>query len=87
MPLKAPLERCDDYSNYLGCEIQRNHLAGTTCLSQHYYAEDILRTFGARNSIPVLMPMCPNTRLSWDDCDLNPDKAFSRPLQRHRWQP
>ena len=64
-------------ANYLGCEIQRNRIA-STCLSQRrgHYAEDVLRTFSAWNSIPALTvaPMRPNTRLrlSKDDCDLHP---------------
>ena len=32
---------------YLGCEIERDLIAGTTTLSQRHYAEDILRTYGA----------------------------------------
>ena len=32
---------------YLGCEIERDLIAGTTILSQRHYAEDILRTYGA----------------------------------------
>jgi hypothetical protein len=68
-------------ANYLGCEIQRNRIASTTCLSQRrgHYAEDVLCTFSAWNSIPALTvaPMRPNTRLrlSKDDCDLHPDRA------------
>ena len=31
----------------LGCEIERDLIAGTTTLSQRYYAEEILRTYVA----------------------------------------
>ena len=30
----------------LGCEIERDLIAGTTTLSQRYYAEEKLRTYG-----------------------------------------
>jgi hypothetical protein len=63
-------------TNYLGCEIQRDCITSTTCLSQRHYAEDVLCTFSAWNSIPVLTPMRPNTCLSKDNCDLHPDRAF-----------
>ena len=32
--------------HYLGCEITRDHIAGTTTLSQKHYAEEILRSYG-----------------------------------------
>ena len=63
---------------YLGCEIERDLLAGTTTLSQR--PEDILRTYGFWESLPLatvlatLLP--PHTRLSKDDCDPAPERAF-----------
>jgi len=31
--------------HYLGCEIDRDHIAGTTTLPQKHYAEEILRSY------------------------------------------
>jgi hypothetical protein len=44
-------------THYLGFEIQHDRIVSTTCLSQQHYAEDVLRTFGAWNSIPALTPV------------------------------
>ena len=63
-------------TNYLGCEVKHDLTAGTTCLSQRHYAEDVLRTYGALSPILALMTMRPNTSLSKADCNLNPDLAF-----------
>ena len=38
---------------YLGCEIERDMLNGTTTLSQKHYTEDILRTYGFWDSLPL----------------------------------
>ena len=38
---------------YLGCEIERDMLAGTTTLSQKHYAEDTLGTYGFWGSLPI----------------------------------
>ena len=59
---EGPLE------HYLGCEIARDLVAGTTQLSQPHYAEEVLRTFGFWDDLPRVTPMKPNTRLSKDDC-------------------
>jgi len=37
---------------YLGCEIERDLLAGTRTLSQRHYAEEILRTYDAFACFP-----------------------------------
>ena len=65
-------------SVYLGCEIGRDMIAGTTILSQTHFSLDILETYGHTNSIPALTPMAPNTHLSKVDCDPNPDPIFHR---------
>ena len=65
-------------SVYLGCEVERDMIAGTTILSQKHFTLDILHTYGHTNSIPALTPMAPNTHLSKDDCDPNPDPIFHR---------
>ncbi len=41
----------DVIQNYLGCEIERDMLNGTTTLSQKHYAEDILHTYGLWGSL------------------------------------
>jgi hypothetical protein len=69
---EGPLE------HYLGCEITRDHIAGTTTLSQKHYAEEILRSYGFWDILPRNTPMKPNTRLSKDDCDPNPQPDFHR---------
>ena len=65
-------------SVYLGCEVERDMIAGTTILSQKHFTMDILNTFGHTHSIPTLTPMAPNTRLSKEDCDSKPDPIFHR---------
>jgi len=69
---EGPLE------HYLGCEIARDPVAGTTTLSQKHYAEEILRSHGFWDIPPRNTPMKPNTRLSKDDCDPNPKQGFHR---------
>jgi len=64
--------------HYLGCEIARDPVAGTTTLSQKHYDEEIVRSHGfwvlpSRNT-----PMKPNTRLLKDDCDPTPTQDFLR---------
>ena len=61
---------------YLGCEIERNMHDGTTVLSQKHYAEDILRTFGFWDAHPLSTILAPHSRLSKEDCDPFPDRAF-----------
>jgi hypothetical protein len=61
---------------YLGCEIERNMQDGTTVLSQKHYAEDILRTFGFWDAHPLSTILAPHSRLSKEDCDPSPDRAF-----------
>jgi hypothetical protein len=61
---------------YLGFEIKRNLCDGTTVLSQKHYAEDILRTFGFWDAHPLSTILVPHSRLSKDDCDPSPDRAF-----------
>ena len=61
---------------YLGCEIERDMSTGTTTLSQKHYAEDILRTYGFWGSLPLATILPPHTRLSKDDCDSAPERAF-----------
>ena len=39
-------------SVYLGCEVERDMIAGTTILSQKHFTLDILHTYGHTNSIP-----------------------------------
>ena len=63
---EGPLE------HYLGCEIARDLVAGTTQLSQTHYAEEALRTFGFWENFPRVTPMKPNTRLLKDDSDPSP---------------
>ena len=63
---------------YLGCEVERDLVNGTTILSQTHFSEDILRTYGHTNSIPALTPFVPHTHLSKDDCDPNPHPEFHR---------
>ena len=69
---EGPLE------HYLGCEIARDLVAGTTQLSQTHYAEQVLRTFGFWKNLPRVTPMKPNTRLSKDDCDPSPKPDFNK---------
>jgi len=69
---EGPLE------HYLGCEIARDHIAGTTTLSQKHYAEEILRSYRFWDILPRNTPMKPNTRLSKDECDPNPKPDFHR---------
>ena len=65
--------------HYLGCHIECDIQAGTTILSQKYYAEEVLCTFNHWDvTVPCLTPMPPNTRLSVADCDKTPDPAFHR---------
>ena len=65
--------------HYLGCHIERDIQAGTTILSQKYYAEEVLRTFNHwDDTVPCLTPIPPNTRLSIDDCGKTPDPTFHR---------
>ena len=64
--------------NYLGCEMFREIIAGTTYLSQKHYAEEILRTYGFWDIPPRITPMKPKTRLSADDCDKNPRPDFHK---------
>ena len=59
--------------HYLGCEFTRNHIAGTTTLSQKNYAEEILRSYGFWDILPRNTPMKPNTCLSKDDSNPKPD--------------
>jgi len=75
---EGPLE------HYLGCEIARDLVAGTTQLFQTHYAEKGLRTFGFWDSPSRLIPMKPNTRLSKDDCYPSPTPDFDK---RHRVKP
>jgi hypothetical protein len=49
---------------------------GTTTLSQKHYAQDILRTYGFWGSRLLATMLPPNTRLSKDDCDPAPERAF-----------
>ena len=46
-------------SVYLGCEVKRDMIAGTTILSQTHFSLDILETFGHTNSIPPLLQWHP----------------------------
>jgi len=62
--------------HYLGCEIARDPVAGTTTLSQKHYAEEILRSHGFWDIPPCNTPMKPNTRLLKDYCDPNPKQDF-----------
>jgi len=55
----------------LGWEIERDYT-----LSQKHYAEDILRTYGFWGSLPLATMLPPHTRLSKDDCDSAPERAF-----------
>jgi hypothetical protein len=48
----------------------------TTTLSQKHYAEDILHTYGFWGSLPLATMLPPHTRLSKDDCDPAPERAF-----------
>jgi hypothetical protein len=48
----------------------------TTTLSQKYYAEDILRTYGFWRSLTLATMLPPHTRLSKDDCDPTPERTF-----------
>ena len=44
--------------HYLGCHIERDIQAGTTILSQKYYAEEVLRTFNHwDDTVPCLTPI------------------------------
>jgi len=52
--------------------------ANTTTLSQKDYVEEILRSHGFWDIPPSNIPMKPNTRLSKDDCNLNPKPDFHR---------
>ena len=80
---KRPLEAFEGtyegpLQHYLGCEIARDHITSTTTLSQKHYAEEILRSCGFWDILPRNTPMKPNTRLSKDDCDPNPQPDFHR---------
>jgi Reverse transcriptase (RNA-dependent DNA polymerase) len=61
---------------YLGCEIERDMIAGTTVLSQKHYAEDVLRTFGFWDAHPLSTILAPHSRLSKEDCDPSPARDF-----------
>ncbi len=61
---------------YLGYEIERDMSTDTTTLSQKHYAEDILHTYGFWGSLPLTTMLPPHTRLSKDDCDPAPERAF-----------
>jgi hypothetical protein len=61
---------------YLGCEIERDMSTGTTTLSQKHYVEDTLRTYDFWGSLPLATMLAPHTRLSNDDCDPAPERAF-----------
>ncbi len=61
---------------YLGREIERDMSTGTTTLSQKHYAEDILRTYGLWGSLSLDTMLPPHTRISKDDCDPAPERAF-----------
>ena len=61
---------------YLGCEIECDMSTGTTTLSKKHYAKDILRTYGFWGSLTLATMLPPHTRLSKDDCDPAPERAF-----------
>jgi len=63
---------------YLGCDIVRDRVAGTTMLSQQHYAEDVLRTFDYWDCIPALTPMKPGARLTQEQSNPHPDPSFHR---------
>jgi hypothetical protein len=63
---------------YLGCDIERDLVKGTTRLSQTYYSIDVLKTFSHWDSTPAPTPMVPNTLLCKEDCDMNPDPRAHR---------
>ena len=65
-----------EIQTYLGCEIERDMVKGTTSLSQKHYAEEVLRTFNAWDYHPSSTVLPPNLRLRKEDCDLNPAPAF-----------
>jgi hypothetical protein len=63
---------------YLGCEVERDIPVGRTLLSQHHFAEDVLRTFDMWDCIPALAPMKPGTRLTKEQSNPSPDPTFHR---------
>ena len=66
----------DAIRTYLGCEIELNLCDDTTVFSHKHYAEDILLTFGFWDGHPLSTILAPHTRLTKDDCDPSPDRAF-----------
>ena len=69
---ECPLE------HYLGCEVARDPVAGTTTLSKKHYAEEILRSHGFWDIPPRNTHIKPNSHLSKDHCDPNPKQDFHR---------
>jgi hypothetical protein len=59
---------------YLGCDIVRNRMAGTTMLSQKHYAEEVLCTFDYWDCIPALTPMKPGARHTQEQS--NPHRSY-----------
>jgi len=72
---EGPLE------HYIGCEIARDLVAGTTQLSQTHYAEEVLRSFGFWDNLPRVAPKKPNTCFSQIDCDPSPKSDFHKRYQ------
>jgi len=54
--------------HYLGCEIARDTITGTTILSQKLYAEEIMQSHGFWDIPPRNTPTLSKTRLPKNNC-------------------
>ncbi len=61
---------------YLDCKIMRDLDDGITILSQKYYAEEILRTYGSWDVAPSSTILPPGKRLEMGDTIIVSDKTF-----------
>jgi len=64
--------------HYLGCEIARDTITGTTILSQKLYAEEIMQSHGFWDISPHNTPTLSKTRLPKDNCEPKPKLVFHR---------
>jgi len=62
-----PLYGIPSSARALGCEIERDRVAGTLKISQRTYIRRILQTHGMEDANPVKTPLEPGARLSRRD--------------------
>ena len=68
----------EEVTEYLRCELIRDHLAETAKIVQNGYAERVLKTFGMWDCKPFVTPLDANSRLSKVDCPQVVDPALHR---------